>query len=482
MNKKSFKKLKNFFNQKIRRRIYLVFLFILSILLSLLFFLIILKPVINFYFLGNYQIEEFEDSFVYKRHLKFNNFYPEYFSPFFDSFYNLSDVKSYSNLYYDVTFSAFMSQPEYEFKRVDIEDYNIDTEINNQRNGDYNKVCIENDCLERKGKKLYINQNNIYLPSFKGSLEFVSIDRLENEFYVSFVILEDDVYKVRFYIYDNYFTEVLKEINIESEEPGVVGIGGVKDDFLIFYGSPIGPLYRVVNGEIYDSTSILSRRMTSSYFKPEIERVINSSGRADFYVYSNDSNKKILLKLWDNNGDSNNLSGVIDLYNLLKIESTVLDVENVSREDSFNNIFLKLNDNNNYLFTDKGFDNNLKGEIISEQIPDNNTIFDFKIKEIEKINLNIDSESLSLNDNKGFSLQVKEIFDANEEVKYFSNTNIRDDLDSDVWEEIDLSEPLKSFSGNKIEGFRLRLIFPKFDDNYSSPFLNSWSVNYYYYK
>jgi hypothetical protein len=482
MVKKIINKLKTFFSKKLRRHIYLVFFFTLSLFLSYLFFIIILQPFFNLYFLADQNKEEVDSNNNIIKSFNNNFLKSMSFSSFYDSFYNLTAVSSYSNLYYDVTFSSFSSKPEFEFKKVDIKDYNIDIETNNQKNSDYNKVCIESDCLERKGKKLYINGNNIYLPSFKGSLEFVSIDKLEDEFYVSIVILEGDVYRVKFYTYDKYFSEVLKEIDIESEESGIVGIGGVKDDFLIFYGSSIGPLYRVVNGEIYDSTSLLSRRMTSSYFKPEIERVINSSGRADFYVYSHDNKQKIFLKFWDNDGESNSLSGVIDLYRLLKIESNVLNVESIKRKDGFNNILFELGNNNHYLYTDKGFDNNLRGEIISDQIPDNNNIFDFKIKEIEKIYLNFDNDSLSLSDDKCFSLHAKEIFDANEEAKYFLNTNISDDLDDNVWEEVNLDEPLKSFSGNKIQGFRLKLIFPKYLESFSSPFLNSWSLNYYYNK
>jgi hypothetical protein len=272
---------------------------------------------------------------------------------------------------------------------------------------------------------------------------------------------------------------VLKNLNVVSENPGIIGIGGIKNDFIVFYASSPGQVYRVYNGEVIDSSRILSRRMTADYFRPEIKRIENSSSRADYYVYSLLSDEDIFLKFWDNIGKINSLSGVLDLYKLLEIKEGGIEIIETNTENAFNQIVIK-NKDNYYLYTDKGFKSNLKSEIISSIIPNSATIYDFKITNFEKLNLEFDEDSL--NSDKSFNLHVKEIFDVNTDRKYFSDTGYSDDLKENVWKEIDLNKPLQSFSGNKIEGFRLRLVFPELIDINSSPFLNSWTANYYHQK
>jgi predicted PurR-regulated permease PerM len=90
----------------------------LSIFLSYLLLVLIIIPTFNFLFSINQETELSKNDFILKRHVKFDNSVSEYFSTFNDRFYNLSSVEKYSNLYYDTTFSAFISKPQYEFKEI----------------------------------------------------------------------------------------------------------------------------------------------------------------------------------------------------------------------------------------------------------------------------------------------------------------------------------------------------------------------------
>ena len=459
---------------KIRRQINLVFFFAFAIILSTIFFILVLKPIfLNIFFNQNIAKQSSLEQII-KRQFNTESYKQEYFASFYDNFYNLSGVERYSNLYYDSTFSSFSSVPFYELNKyeVDIKDFNAVS------NDDYEKLCIENKCLERKEKKLYLNGNLIYLPEFNGSIEFISIDRLDDIFYVSFTILKDNKYQVIFYTYDKYFKEVLRDLKISSDIVAPVGIGGTSDDFLIFYGSSLGPLYRVKNNEYFDSSNILSRRISNSYFRPEIFKVENIDGQSDFYIYSSFGNGPILLKMWDNIGPDNSISGVIDLYKLLNLKVSGIRIIDTKKRDNYNEIILKVDDNDIfYSFIDKGFKDGIEGEIISSQVK-NKDVFKFNISSIEKLDIEFDKDSLG----SILNLSVKEIIDTVEEKESFKNISYSDDLESMIWTKIDIANPLEAFSGNDIENIRLKLVFPSYDNSFSSPFLNSWTFNYYYTK
>jgi len=457
----------------IRRHINLVFFFALAIILSCLFFVLVLKPLVNSFFkFDSFLYSESKVEKLINRQFNSQPFEQQYFASFYDNFYNLSSVEKYSNLYYDSTFSSFSSIPLYEFNKNEESLRDLNTISDN-----YEKVCINNNCLERKEKKLYFNGNLIYLPEFSGVIEFISIDSLDDNFYVSFTIFKDDKYKVRFFIYDKYFKEVVKDLEIVSESLAPVGIGGSSDDFLIFYGSSLGPLYRVKDNKYFDSSNILSRRISNSYFRPEIIKVENIDGQSDFYVYSIFGNGPIFLKMWDNVGEDSLISGVIDLYKLLNLSGEKIIIIDGQKRNTYNEIKLKTEGDNYYSFIDKGFKNDLNGEIISSQV-NNKERIKFNISSIEKLDIEFDKESL----NKNYNLKIKEIIDMIEEGEGFNSISYSDDLESVLWAKVDINNPLDSFSANDIENIRLKLEFPTYNNSFSSPFLNSWTFNYYYTK
>lgn len=468
------KKLKNII---LRRYINLAFFFALSVILSIIFFLVIFKPCLSNIFISKYKSDNINSENVLIKKTSLNYQAKISFDSFYDNFYNLSSVEKYSNLYYDTTFSAFMSPLNYNFIKYEGDINLVDNNIN------YEKVCIEDNCLESIEKKLYINGNSIYLPSFNGDLEFISIDNIEDIFYVSFVIFFEENYEVKFYTYDNYLEEVLKDLNIKSDEPGVLGVGGTKDDFLVFYGSSLGQLYRVYNQEILDCSNILSRRTSFDYFKPEIFRVINNSGKADFYVYNSLENNPILIKFWDNIGDSNYLSGAMDLYKLFNISSSEVKITRVNKDiNNFNELILDYGNNNYYRFLDFGFSYTNRGEIISTQIPNLNSIFSFNVSEVKKIELEFDKDSLGQINDGAYNLYLKEIKDSVSDKRLDSDLVYSNDLNNEDWTKIDLKDYTNIFSEDRIESFRLKIVFPKYENSFSSPFLNSWIFNYYYYK
>jgi len=384
------------------------------------------------------------------------------FYSFFEPFFNLSNVERMNNLYYDEEMTALMFSPDYEWRP----DSSLSSSsISSNFSESYDKRCLKSSCLELKGSELFFNERKLRLPEplSSGRLSAVSIGALDDRFMVGLTYEKDKKYQGFVYSYNgNNFSRLLKSEDISSEYSGLFGFGGKSDDFLVIYGAKKGIAYRLSGKNVYDISRFFDYRVMANGFKPEVLRV-DRKGNVAWYIYSLSKNNPTLVKLWSNSGESKGVSGAVSFRKSLPgADGVLFSVESLSDEE------IRLAYKTSFAsgtFVDRGFKNDLPGEYVSAQIPYQDRVFKFRVKEIEKANFELDSASLAKLNNNLIQISYKEIDSVKSEGDFWSSLLIND---------------LKQFSGKKIEKLRLKAVFPVETDKFSSPFFSELSFDFRY--
>lgn len=381
-----------------------------------------------------------------------------YLGSFGYSFSNIDETKT--NLYFDKTATAIFFPPDYEWRDAiaeasDKEDFKA-IKFNDFK-GPYNdERCLNDNCLEQRGNKLYYNGRVLAHPSSVRNLdiEALSIGALQNRWLVGYTIKKKDGYEAQaFYFKGGKFTKILFPEPLSSPYFGLFGFGGIEDDFLIIYGAYQGTAYRVRGERVIKLDKLFGLRVMDKGFKPEVIRAVRDSD-VSWYIYSQSLNHPQLIKLWQNGGEE--IVGEQTFPDLFfghksagfRLRAVFPDrvVLGAELTDSKDNKSFKT-------FTDKGFKNTSEGNLVTRPISHDGGKSEIIIKKIARARLEINEADRSL-------------------VKFLFSSNGVD------WRNIPLGEN-SDFTTSKIKSYFLGLIFPPSQDRFYSPFVSGISFDYY---
>lgn len=475
---------------KLRRFLKIISFFAFSIILFVLWFVFIFQNTLNLLGFEN-QIYDYEfkddaeEGELYYDEKKY--FGPLYFASFSDPLYNSAAIASLKNARFDYKTAAISLEPDYDWS-----DFSLNGISNSLEYFSENKKCLSFGCLEIKDKSLYFDGKPLKLPTLAstGHLATLSIGSTDNKFLIGLSLKEsEEKYHGLVYFFDGQnFSQILKDEKISSSQVDFFGFGGIDSDFLIIYGSSPGRAWRLLNNEVKDISKFFDYRVMGKGFKSEILRIVNPSGRADFYIFSLSPHNPKLLKVWENPGEEKALSGIIDLTDTLSLKgekiifyswSNIMPEYN-NKIERANFLLADLGSGVFRLFKDYGFKNENRAEIISKPIPSYKELFKFQVKEILEAGPVFDSASDKLKNDSAFRFYIKEVFDTKLEQETFLNSLVDKDLEKSLWSEFNTEDPLNTFSGNDLEKLRLKVVFPVFDDKFASPFLEAWNFKFNY--
>lgn len=410
---------------------------------------------------------------------------PLVFSSFFDSFASdyLIDLNR-TNLYRDNVSAAIMFPPDYSWREV--EETEIDEKIISESkkylNTSFEKRCLGDKCLERKGSELIYQGRTLVLPpEIKGrNLSAVTIGVLDNRWLVGFTRKVDDKYQsetkkyqgVVYYFDGKEFTLLLNDDKFSSPYSGLFGFGGRESDFLVIYGAYRGIAYRVRDNQITDVSKFFDYRTMDKGFRPEVIRV-EAKRQINWYVFSLTPEKPKLIKLWPDK--NNEIVGEIlyqDIFydvaagatfsflnfndgeiNLLaKIKSTGMDSgEGDGVQDSLEN-----ESGDWKIFSDRGFKNQLPGELVFNPISTVSPGSKIIIKKLANSSLGL-RDAPCLEATLSFSQDQKTWYAMPQ--GYYLN---------------------KDFGDLQLDTYFLKVNFPAQVDKFYSPFLTEVLFDFYY--
>lgn len=475
---------------KLRRFLKIVSFFAFSVALVVLWFIFIFQNTLDLLRLKktvyNYEFEaETKEGEFYYDEKKY--FGPLYFASFSDPLYNSAAIASLKNARFDSKAMSISLELDYDWS-----DFSLNGVSNSLEYFSENKKCLSFGCLEIKDNSLYFEGKLLKLPALTsaGHLSTLSIGLTDNKFLIGLSVEEsEEKYRAFVYFFDGQnFSQILENENINSSQADFFGFGGTRDDFLVIYGSSPGQAWRFFDNKFEDVSSFFDYRVMSQGFKPEILRIVNPSGRADFYIFSLSPHNPKLLKVWENPGEEKALSGIIDLTDTLSLKgekiifyswSNIMPEYN-NKIERANFLLADLGSGVFRLFKDYGFKNENRAEIISKPIPSYKELFKFQVKEILEAGPVFDSASDKLKNDSAFRFYIKEVFDTKLEQETFLNSLVDKDLEKSLWSEFNTEDPLNTFSGNDLEKLRLKVVFPVFDDKFASPFLEAWNFKFNY--
>ncbi|MEI6529786.1 MAG: hypothetical protein WCN88_05355 [Candidatus Falkowbacteria bacterium] len=390
------------------------------------------------------------------------------FSSFFDSFASNHLIdETATSMYRDDLVTAVYFPPLYSFELAP-----IDIITKNKKNIDdiylndflrplniIDKRCLVGKCLEQRGARLIYEGKSLSLPEDINDSDIagLSIGALEKNWLIG-VTLKDGVnYLGRIYSFDgSKFTALSfgeKIEKISSSYFGLFGFGGAESDFLVIYGAYRGLAYRFQAGHITDISKFFDFRVMATGFKPEIIRATNGD-LVYWYVYSSSLARPHLIKLWQNKRGE--IIGEADFRYMFSDtgEAASFKLMNTSDREFVLLARLKKETTETFkIFSDRGFDNKMPGELIFNPIGVDSEII---IKTIA--NSKLGSPTAPCLESK-FSFST----------------------DNKNWQELPCGENL-NFANPVKNNYFLRVDFPAQSDKFYSPFLDEVLFDFYYQK
>ncbi len=293
---------------------------------------------------------------------------------FGDGFTSLVNINSeLSDMYWDYQVSAFLFPPLANMQKIET----CSTEACGHfiADKDWQSFCKDNVCLERIKLDLFYNEQELKQPAELSDENIlnVSIGGVGEFWYIAYVLGQKEDEEVWIYRFDgdNFHSLISKDTDLSFKLKGgringSLGFGGYPDDLLIVYGGYYGQILRLQNEEtLIDLSNFFPLRLTASIYFPLIE---NSSQARSFYVCNSSPNRPILLKLWqDKQGE---VIGSVNLERVVFSQMSVRRLICLPGQDGADLTLLLQIDNTwqRWLLTDKGFDNQVARQVVSNNI------------------------------------------------------------------------------------------------------------------
>lgn len=407
-----------------------------------------------------------------------------------DSFSNLAGAARLENLEYDYDFSALIFPPDYSWSEMpsveipsDSNNYFSALHINNfayllSSSSEsvlkyYDKRCVEDACLEQRGNSLSYNGKKITLPEAPaGIMQAVSIGKAGDKLLVGITTLNNGSYFGYVYSFkQGKFIRLLEKENIESEYFGLFGFGGDSDDYLIIYGARKGIAYNIDKEKTRNISHFFDFRVMGDGFKPEVVRM-ERNGLGYWYIFSLSEGRPNLIKLWENIGESEGISGGLSLKKSMSFAGLPLFMPFSVDSESIN--LLALAGGKYYVLKDFGFKNEEEGIFISKQMPNYKDAFNMDVRyiSIPDGGFGLDKASYGLLKRKDIKAHFKKIADAASEERLFSENIFEDGSEEGLWRELPLAGK-EEFSELEMEKFRIKIVFPNSDDKFFSPYFSA---------
>ncbi|MFZ2310497.1 MAG: hypothetical protein WAW11_03050 [Patescibacteria group bacterium] len=374
--------------------------------------------------------------------------------------YTLSIVdKDKTNLRFDGVTSAVTFSLNYEWTTASEEV--VATNKNkfnaysfNQFKGPYNdKNCLQNNCLEQKGNKLYYNGRPVSLPISIKNLQAISIGIIANRFVVGFTSKNTEYQAEAFYFDNLKFSKIPNLKTIYSSNFGLLGFGGEANDFLVIYGAYKGQIFRVRDGQVINLDKFTSHRLMNNGFKAEIIKVKNNN-YVNWYITSATVSNPQFIKLWQD--DKGEIVGAVSLLNELKIsdqlELKLLDV--TSNKASF--LAHLKSDTQDYwqVFNDYGFKNKQTANLVTLPLSHNSSNAEVFVKKIGLSELSLDTQG-----------------------QPFVKTEVS--FDGSTWKKITWGNNI-DFEQKGSKSYFIKIIFSPVINSFYSPFIDNIMFTYLY--
>ncbi|MFA5131415.1 MAG: hypothetical protein WC467_03230 [Patescibacteria group bacterium] len=401
---------------------------------------------------------------------------PQIFSSFFDSFasdYLLNSAAS--TLYRDDLAAAVYFPPRYTWEEESSgQSLKNEAELAKSNSLAQNKIsdfleplvisdrrCLGGNCLEQTGKHLSYQGKPLALPGEIKAADVVAltIGALDTRWLLGLTLKEGDAYQGRVYIFDgNKFSPLIfgdQTEKISSPYLGQFGFGGSDTDYLVIYGAYRGEAYRFQAATVTDISTFFDFRVMATGFRPEIIKATN--GRVvNWYIYSSSLGRPRLIKLWQNSDGK--ISGEADYQNIFSNSGESASFRLVAAAaDKFVLLATIRQDNmeTNRVFTDRGFESRMPGELIYNAIIAEPGI---TIKKLA-------ASKLGSPDNP------------------CSEGKLSFSTDNNFWQELPSGQNLnQTFKATVENNYFLRVDFPAQTDSFYSPFLNEVLFDFYYQK
>ena len=242
-----------------------------------------------------------------------------------------------------------------------------------------------------------------------------------------------------------------KMLTTFSRGSGVVVAGGSDDDFIILYSGYEGIAYHYLKGKLYDISRFFKINTMGRGFPPYVVKQGTGKELA-WYILSLDVRNNRLIKLWQNG--TSHIQGVVDLSEELDktLRGERIEAYNFSKNKQIEFI-LSNNTSKILLFEDNGFDNSQERVALSKNINDKK--YPVHAAVIRAISMSLDSDENAF-DNK-FKENLVKIYLGDSPVNF---------------QEVKIKEETE-FAGDRTGMFIKMIFYPKADDSYYSPWLDS---------
>lgn len=258
--------------------------------------------------------------------------YSNTFSEPFFSTYAIDQTNT--NLVLDENVTALTFKPIYELK--------------------YEKSCLDKSCGLAETKTDISNQIKTPTELDGKQIKNTSFDKLENNWVVSYVVVDGGQEVGYVYLFDG--KNLLPLITDNTSQRivtkygrggGYISAGGSDEQFIILYSGYEGVGYLYNKGVWQNLSQYFGLRVMQSGFKAKIIKG-GAGSSATWYICSDDDSKSKLIKLWQNKTDL--IQGAIDISSALKNKPAKCFYKN-SREVNM------VIDSSLQVFKDSGFDN-----------------------------------------------------------------------------------------------------------------------------
>lgn len=366
---------------------------------------------------------------------------------------------SRTTLYRDHKATALFFPPDYNWLSADaglvskFKDSLSDDFLNSSGGTYYDKRCLENNCLEIKNLALFFNSQLLARPAELAKREVVAVSGgvVGENWLVGFTVKQADKYESFIYYFNGQKFSRLKLPAFTSDYIGLFGFGGVSNDFLVVYGALAGQAYRIRSGQMSDLGHFFQIKVMDKGFKPEIIRALNGTD-INWYVYSATIGRPWLIKLWQNG--TKEVVGEAVFDNLFNPSTESATFKLVASNQKENILLAKVQENNQEswkVFQDRGFKNEQPAVFISNPITRNGLPL-ISIKSIAHSGLSIDKASAPL-------------------------TKLSFSHDGSDWRQLPSADEA-IFEVPATKHFFLQVAFPKFEDKFYSPFLETIFFDY----
>ena len=310
---------------------------------------------------------------------------PRLVRTFGDNFTGLSYInRGLSDMYWERQVSAFLFPPRLSVQKIkDCQKHACGYYIQEES---WQGFCNQNNCLEKDGKQLIYNGDNLNLPEEvdKNELVSISLGGIGGNWYVGFILGKNDQDKdVWVYRFDGKKYIPIINNNSDISFPvrggrlnGYLSFGGSQEDLYIVYGGYFGQIKRLKNEEkLIDLTEFFSLRFTNHGFFSKIQ---TSEEAQAIYICNTKSNRVNILKLWKSKDDE--VIGSVDLKNLILKEIPAIRIDCLPGNDKYDlRVLVKTKDSWQKIgVIDRGFNNEIIRQVASSDINSSNA----KIKSV----------------------------------------------------------------------------------------------------